>query len=350
MEFLRTGTKIILLTMALAIGFSYQATAGVTINGAGATFPYPVYSKWAYTYNRLTGVRLNYQSIGSGGGIKQIEAKTVDFGASDAPLKPAELDKYGLMQFPMIMGGVVPVVHLSGLASGKLKLSAANLADIYLGKITKWNDSRISANNPGLTLPAADITVVHRSDGSGTTWIFTNYLSKVSPEWKKDVGNNKAVQWPVGMGGKGNEGVAAFVRMVKGSIGYVEYAYALQNKMTVTLLQNHDGNFVTPTSKNFQSAAAGADWAHAKGYYMVLTNQPGASSWPITGASFILMYKNQTKPARAKEVLKFFAWSYKNGAKAAMSLDYVPMPAKVVKMVEDTWRSEIHGPTGEAIF
>ncbi len=350
MEFLRTGTKIILLTMALAIGFSCQATAAVSINGAGATFPYPVYSKWAYTYNRLTGVRLNYQSIGSGGGIKQIEAKTVDFGASDAPLKPAELDKYGLMQFPMIMGGVVPVVHLSGLASGKLKLSAANLADIYLGKITKWNDSRISADNPGLSLPATDITVVHRSDGSGTTWIFTNYLSKISPEWKNKVGNNKAVQWPVGMGGKGNEGVAAFVRMVKGSIGYVEYAYALQNKMTVTLLRNHDGNFVAPTSANFQSAAAGADWAHAKGYYMVLTNQPGASSWPITGASFILMYKTQTKPAQAREVLKFFAWSYNNGARAAMSLDYVPMPAKVVKMVEDTWRNEIHGSGGETIF
>lgn len=350
MERFKTGVIVILLAISLAIGFSCQATAAVVINGAGATFPYPVYSKWAYTYNHLTGVRLNYQSIGSGGGIKQIKAKTVDFGASDAPMKPAELKKYGLMQFPMIMGGVVPVVHVPGLASGTLKLSAANLADIYLGKIKKWNDSRISADNPGLSLPATYITVVHRSDGSGTTWIFTNYLSKVSPTWKKEVGNNKAVQWPVGMGGKGNEGVASFVRQVKGSIGYVEYAYALQNKMTVALLQNHDGNFVAPTSENFQAAAAGADWAHAEGYYMVLTNQPGASSWPITGASFILMYKKQTNPAHAKEVLKFFDWCYKNGSKAALSLDYVPMPSKVVKMVEETWKSVIHGPAGEAIF
>ena len=340
----------LLITISLVIGFSCQAIAAVAINGAGATFPFPVYSKWGYTYNQQTGVRLNYQSIGSGGGIKQIKAKTVDFGASDAPMKPAELRKNGLMQFPMIMGGVVPVVNLAGVGSGKLKLSAENLADIYMGKIRKWNDSRITADNPGMSLPAVDITVVHRSDGSGTTWIFTNYLSKVSHEWKKNIGNNKAVQWPVGMGGKGNEGVAAFVRMVNGSIGYVEYAYALQNKMKVALLRNHDGHYVAPTAENFQAAAAGADWANAEGYYMVLTDQPGATSWPITGASFILMYKNQAKPAQAKEVLKFFAWCYKNGSKAALSLDYVPMPSKVVNMVEKTWHNEIHGSAGEVIF
>ncbi len=350
MEWFKKEAQMTLLAILLVIGFSWQAVAAVSINGAGATFPFPVYAKWAYTYNHLTGVRLNYQSIGSGGGIKQIKARTVDFGASDAPLQPAELKKYGLMQFPMIMGGVVPVVHLAGIKSGTFRLSAANLADIYLGKIRKWNDARLVADNPGLSLPAVNITVVHRSDGSGTTWIFTNYLSKVSREWQQKVGNNKAVQWPVGMGGKGNEGVAAFVRMANGSIGYIEYAYALQNKMTVALLENHDGKFVAPTSDNFQAAAAGADWAHAQGYYMVLTNQPGATSWPITGASFILMYKKQANPAQAREVLKFFAWSYKNGSRAAVSLDYVPMPLKVVKMVEDTWRHEIHGSNGESVF
>jgi len=350
MDHKRHKIKTILIAAAAMIGLSVQSYAAPTITGAGATFPYPVYSKWAYQYNQKTGVRLNYQSIGSGGGIKQIKAKTVDFGASDAPMKPAEMEKFGLMQFPMIMGGVVPVVHVPGIKAGQLKLSAANLANIYLGNITKWNDPQLVADNGGLSLPNEDITVVHRADGSGTTWIFTNYLSKVSSEWKDKVGNNKSVQWPVGLGGKGNEGVAAFVGKVEGSIGYVEYAYALQNKMASVLLKNHDGNFVAPTAVNFQSAAAGADWEHAKGYYMVLTNQPGASSWPITGASFILMYKTQAKPEQAKQVLKFFAWCYQNGGKAALSLDYVPMPEAVVKMVENTWQQELRDRSGNAIW
>jgi len=339
------------LAITVVIGISAQAKAETTITGAGATFPYPVYSKWAYDYNAKTGVRLNYQSIGSGGGIKQIKAKTVDFGASDAPMKPAEMDEYGLMQFPMIMGGVVPVVNLKGIAGGQLKLSPANLADIFLGKITKWNDPKIMAENTGgINLPNEDITVVHRADGSGTTWIFTNYLTKVSGEWKDKVGNDKAVQWPVGLGGKGNEGVAAFVGKVAGSIGYVEYAYALQNKMTSVLLKNHDGNYAAPTAENFQAAAAGADWAHAEGYYMVLTDQPGPNSWPITGASFILVYKTQANPVKAKEVLKFFDWSYRNGGKAALSLDYVPMPDAVVKMVEDTWSKELRDQAGKSLW
>ncbi|MFI5323891.1 MAG: phosphate ABC transporter substrate-binding protein PstS [Thermodesulfobacteriota bacterium] len=342
--------KTSLITAAGVIGLSFTASAATMITGAGATFPYPVYGKWAYTYNKDTGVQLNYQSIGSGGGIKQIKAKTVDFGASDAPLNPEELDEAGLMQFPMIMGGVVPVVKISGIGAGKLKLTPDVLADIYLGKINKWNDPKIAGTNPGVSLPDKSITVVHRADGSGTTWIFTNYLSKVSPEWKDKVGNDKAVKWPVGVGGKGNEGVAAFVGKVDGSIGYVEYAYALQNKMASVQLKNHNGNFVSPTSENFQAAAASADWANAKGYYMVLTDQPGANSWPITGASFILMYKTQTNPAEAKEVLKFFAWSYKNGGESAKALDYVPMPESVVKMVEDTWHSEIKDASGNAIW
>ncbi len=346
----RMSIKTAFFTAVAVVTLTVPCWGAATITGAGATFPYPAYSKWAYDYNQETGVRLNYQSIGSGGGIKQIKAKTVDFGASDAPLKPAVLDASGLMQFPMIMGGVVPVVHLKGIAAGQLKLSAENLADIYLGKITKWNDKKLVADNPGLSLPAEDIAVVHRADGSGTTWIFTNYLTKISKEWKEKVGNDKAVQWPVGVGGKGNEGVAAFVGKVDGSIGYVEYAYALQNKMASVLLKNHDGTYVAPTAKNFQAAAAGADWAHAKGYYMVLTDQPGANSWPITGASFILVYKTQTNPEQAKDVLKFFDWSYKNGGKAAMSLDYVPMPEKVVKMVEMTWEKELKDQNGKAIW
>ena len=346
--------KRIIFAVALiavgAMGAAPAAGAATTLNGAGATFPFPVYSKWAYTYHKDTGVKLNYQAIGSGGGIRQIKARTVDFGASDAPLKPAELDKFGLMQFPMIMGGVVPVVHIAGIKAGQLKLTASNLADIYLGKITKWDDARITSNNAGLSLPHQDISVVHRADGSGTTWIFTNYLTRISPEWADKVGNAKAVSWPVGLGGKGNQGVAAFVSKVAGSIGYVEYAYALQNHMASVLLRNHDGNFVAPTSANFQAAAAGADWTHAKGYYMVLTNQPGANSWPITGASFILMYRIQANPSQAREVLKFFAWSYKNGGKAAEVLDYVPMPKAVVKMVENTWKKVLRDRSGNPVW
>jgi len=338
------------MIVAGAMGAASTAQAGASITGAGATFPYPVYSKWADTYNKETDVRLNYQSIGSGGGIKQIKAKTVDFGASDAPMKPADLNKFGLIQWPMVMGGVVPVVNIAGVASGQLKLSAENMADIFLGNIRYWNDKKIQANNPDLKLPEQGITVVHRSDGSGTTWIFTNYLSKISNNWKDNVGNNKSVQWPVGLGGKGNEGVAAYVKRIDGSIGYVEYAYALQNQMTAALLQNQAGNYVAPTAANFQAAAAGADWAHAEGYYMVLTAQPGANSWPITGGSFILMYKSQDNAAQAKEVLKFFEYSFKNGSQAAMDLDYVPMPEAVVKMVEATWASELKDTSGKAIW
>jgi len=340
---------MVCLGFALA-ALPLAASAATTINGAGATFPYPAYGKWAWMYNKATGVRLNYQSIGSGGGVKQIKAKTVDFGASDAPLKPAELSKNGLMQFPMIMGGVVPVANLKGIKANQMTLSGGVMADIFLGRITRWDDPRIKALNAGLNLPSKAITVVHRADGSGTTWIFTNYLSKISPEWQKKVGNAKAVAWPVGIGGKGNEGVASFVKKVPGSLGYVEYAYALQNKMTSLKLVNHDGNPVAPTAENFQAAAAGADWAGAEGYYMVLTDQPGAGSWPITGASFILMHKRQSHPERALAVLNFFDWCYRNGAKAAMSLDYVPMPDQVAKMVRASWRREIKGTAGKTIW
>lgn len=319
------------------------------ISGAGATFPYPVYAKWAEAYAKLTGVKMNYQSIGSGGGIKQIKAKTVDFGASDAPLQPEELDKAGLMQFPMVMGGVVPVVNIPGFKPGDLHLSGKVLAQIFMGEITKWDDSRIAELNKGLTLPNSAITVVHRSDGSGTTWIFTNYLSKVSSTWKDNIGNDKAVSWPAGVGGKGNEGVASYVKRIKGSIGYVEYAYALQNKMSYAQLQNQAGNFVSPTSENFQAAAANADWAHAPGFYMVLTDQPGAKSWPITGATFILVYKTQDKPANAAAVLKFFDWAYHNGGAMAQQLDYVPMPSSVVSLVEKTWANNIKDRSGNAV-
>ena len=347
------------LTNHLIVGAVFMAVgslggvmaAQVTeIAGAGATFPYPIYAKWAEAYNKKTGVKLNYQSIGSGGGIKQIKAKTVDFGASDAPLTKSELDEAGLMQFPMIIGGVVPVVNIPGIKPGEIKLSPEVLADIYLGKITKWNDKAIAELNKGVNLPSRNISVVHRSDGSGTTWIFTNYLTKVSKNWADKVGNDKAVAWPVGVGGKGNEGVASYVGRIKGSIGYVEYAYALQNKMTHVKLQNHDGNFVNPTSENFQAAAANADWAHAPGYYLVLTDQPGKNAWPISGASFILMYKNQAKPDVAQAVLKFYDWSYHNGGKMAEQLDYVPIPMNVVKLVESTWKSEIKGENGQAVW
>jgi len=347
------------MTNHLIVGAAFMAIGGLggamaaqvtEIAGAGATFPYPIYAKWAEAYHKETGVKFNYQSIGSGGGIKQIKAKTVDFGASDAPLTNVELDQAGLMQFPMIIGGVVPVVNIPGIKAGEIKLSPEVLADIYLGKITKWNDKAIADLNAGVNLPSKDISVVHRSDGSGTTWIFTNYLTKVSKSWADKVGNDKAVAWPVGVGGKGNEGVASYVSRIKGSIGYVEYAYALQNKMTHVKLQNHDGNFVDPTSENFQAAAANADWAHAPGYYLVLTDQPGKSAWPISGASFILMYKNQAKPDLAQAVLKFFDWSYNHGGKMAEQLDYVPIPMNVVKLVETTWKSEIKGENGQAVW
>jgi phosphate transport system substrate-binding protein len=339
------------LLLALGIGLSTAASA-VDITGAGATFPYPVYAKWAEAYKAKTGNGMNYQSIGSGGGIKQIKAKTVDFGASDAPLKLEELEKEGLVQFPMVMGGVVPVVNLEGIKPGEMKLTAKALADIYLGKIKKWNDPVLVDLNKGLKLPDADITVVNRSDGSGTTFIFTNYLSKVSPEWKEKIGNAASVSWPAptGAGGKGNEGVASFVQRLKGSIGYVEYAYAKQNKLTFTQLQNREGQFVAPDDKSFQAAAAGADWKNAPGFYEILTDEPGKASWPITGATFILMHKNQANAEKAKEVLKFFDWAYQEGDKMALEMDYIPMPDAVVKMVQTEWKSKVKDTSGKPVW
>jgi len=311
------------------------------LNGAGATFPYPLYAQWAYEYNTLTGVRLNYQSIGSGGGIAQIKARTVDFGASDAPLTPEELAELSLVQFPMVIGGVVPVVNVPGVKPGQLRLTAALMADIYLGKVARWDDAAIREANPGLALPAKAITVVHRADGSGTTWIFTNYLDKVSPAWHEAVGTGKAVSWPVGVGGKGNEGVAAYVQRIAGSIGYVEFAYALQNQMSHALLRNRAGSFVAPTIETFQAAAANADWKNAPGYYLVLTDQPGEKSWPITGASFVLVYKEQAKPKQAGIMFRFFDWCFRHGGDTAEKLHYVPIPLPVVEMVEATWNREI---------
>ncbi len=342
-------------TVAAALAFTFTG-AGIaraevtTINGAGATFPYPIYAKWAEAYKKETGIRLNYQSIGSGGGIKQIKAATVDFGASDAPMKPEELEKHGLIQWPQIMGGVVPVVNLPGIAAGRLRLDGTTLADIYLGRITQWDDARIAALNPGLELPHRAITVVHRSDGSGTTFIFTNYLAKVSKAWADEVGNAKAVSWPAGVGGKGNEGVASYVQRIKGAIGYVEYAYALQNHLAYTRLRNRDGNFVAPTAENFQAAAAGAQWDQAKDYYLILTDQPGADSWPITGASFIIVYRKAKYPERTAAVLKFFDWAYRHGQKMALDLAYVPMPRKVVEMVERDWNRSIRDPEGKPVW
>ncbi|MFQ5511183.1 MAG: phosphate ABC transporter substrate-binding protein PstS [Candidatus Krumholzibacteriia bacterium] len=329
----------------LLVGLSLLAlpagAAATKINGAGATFPYPVYSQWAYRYKNLTGDQINYQSIGSGGGIAQITAKTVHFGASDAPLAPEKLEENGLIQFPMVMGGVVPVVNVPGVAAGDLRLTPGVLAGIYLGNITKWNDEAIRSINPRVGLPDKSITVVHRADGSGTTWIFTNYLKKVSREWNDQVGFGKAVDWPAGIGGKGNEGVAAYVQRVKGSIGYVEFAYALQNKMTHTLLQNGTGAFVSPTIETFQAAAANAEWQDAKGFYLVLTDQPGEHSWPITGATFILIHKEQADAGLAKAMLEYFDWCYRHGGDVARDLHYVPMPGEVVEMVQATWRSQI---------
>jgi phosphate transport system substrate-binding protein len=320
------------------------------ITGAGATFPYPVYAKWAEEYKKATGTGLNYQSIGSGGGIKQIKAKTVDFGASDMPLKVEDLEKEGLMQFPAIMGGVVPIVNIAGVAPGQLKLTGQVLAGIYLGKITKWNAAEIASLNAGVNLPAEDITVVHRADGSGTTFQFTDYLSKVEPAFKQQVGSGTAVKWPAGVGGKGNEGVAANVQRIKNSIGYVEYAYAKRNKMSHTQLKNRDGQFVQPDDATFKAAAAGADWAKAPGFGVVLTDQPGKDSWPITAASFILMHKAQADMARGKEVLKFFDWAYKNGGTMATELEYVALPPTVVKLVQDAWKAQLKDGSGKAVW
>ncbi len=326
----------------VALVLATTAWAGTTsISGAGATFPYPVYATWAHAYAAQTGVQLNYQSIGSGGGIAQIKAGTVDFGASDAPLTKDKLDASGLVQWPQIMGGVVPVVNIPGIAANQLRLTPTVLARIFLGKVTRWNDPEIAAVNPGLKLPKRSITVVHRADGSGTTWIFTNYLDKVSPEWHHAVGTAKAVAWPAGIGGKGNEGVSAYVQRIRGAIGYVEFAYALQNRMTTVQLQNRSGNWVTATIGSFQAAAANADWAHAPGFYLVLTDQPGQKSWPITGASFILVHTAQRDPAKARAVLEFFNWAFANGDAMAEKLDYVPIPDSVVRLIHQMWAQKI---------
>ena len=338
------------LVIAIGAAVSFSAAHAADITGAGATFPYPIYAKWAEAYKKATGNGLNYQSIGSGGGIKQIKAKTVDFGASDMPLKAEELEAEGLAQFPAIIGGVVPVVNIDGVEPGKMKMTGDLLAGIYMGKITKWNAPEIAAVNAGLKLPAEDITVVHRSDGSGTTFVWTDYLSKVNGEFKAAVGSSTAVKWPVGLGGKGNEGVAANVQRIKNSIGYVEYAYVKKNKMTYTLVKNLDGNFAVPDDDNFKSAAAGADWAKTPGMGVILTNQPGKATWPISSASFILMHKAQADAAKAKEVLKFFDWSFKNGGAMAAELDYVALPPAVTKMIEDGWKVQIKDTSAKAIW
>jgi phosphate transport system substrate-binding protein len=350
MHVLHTFGKHLFLASALALGLASQAGFAAEITGAGATFPYPIYAKWADAYKKASGIGLNYQSIGSGGGIKQINAKTVDFGASDMPLKPEDLEKGGLMQFPTVIGGAVPCVKLQGIKPGQMKLDGATIADIYLGKITKWNDPAIAKLNHGVHLPATAISVVHRSDGSGTTFIWSNYLSKVSPEWKAKVGEGTSIDWPTGVGGKGNEGVASYVQRIEGSIGYVEYAYVLQNRMAYVQVKNRDGHYVSPNSKAFQAAAAGADWSVAPGMYLILTDAPGANSWPIAGATFILMHTTQAKPAQAKEVLKFFDWAYAHGDKMAESLDYVPLPNPVVKLIQTSWKEKIKDQGGQAVW
>ncbi len=327
----------LIVRLATTAGLSLLAAAASAqdVTGAGATFPAPLYAKWADAYNKATGVRINYQSVGSGAGLKQIGSKTVDFGASDMPLKDEALQKDGLLQFPTVIGGVVPVVNIAGIKPGQIKLTGQVLGDIYLGKITKWNDAALTALNQGVPLPDAAISVVRRADGSGTSFIFTNYLSKVNAEWQAKVGEGTAVNWPTGAGGKGNEGVAAFVNRLPNSIGYVEYAYVKQNKMTYTLLKNKDGNFVAPDDVNFKAAAAGADWA--KSFYQVLTEQPGKEAWPLTGATFIMMHKQQDKPAQAAAALKFFDWAYANGDKAAAELEYVALPDAVKNLVRKQW-------------
>ena len=321
----------------------------IDISGAGATFPYPIYAKWADSYKKETGNGLNYQSIGSGGGIKQITAKTVTFGASDMPLKPEQLAKDGLVQFPTVMGGDVPVVNLEGIKSGDLKLDGLTLAKIFLGEIKTWNDAAIQKLNPSAKLPSQAIVVVHRSDGSGTTFIWTDYLSKVSATWKDKVGANTSVEWPVGIGAKGNEGVANNVANTKGSIGYVEYAYAKQNNLTYVNMINKDGKAVAPNAKAFQAAAASADWEKAEGFYVILTDEPGAESWPIAGATFILIHKQVQDAAAAQEALKFFDWAYANGSKTAQELDYIPMPAPVVSAIKKLW-AEIKDSSGKPIY
>ncbi|KQT07671.1 phosphate ABC transporter substrate-binding protein PstS [Ramlibacter sp. Leaf400] len=330
----------------VSLSFAGLASAQ-DVTGAGASFPAPLYAKWAADYNKATGVKINYQSVGSGAGMRQIEAKTVDFGASDAPLKDEELAKKGLIQFPTVVGGVIPVVNIKGVGPGQLRLNGQVLGDIYLGKVTKWNDAAIKALNPSLNLPDAAIAVVRRADGSGTSFAFTNYLSQVNPEWKSKVGEGTAVNWPTGAGGKGNEGVAAFVGRLPNAIGYVEYAYVKQNKMTYALMQNAAGQFVAPDDSAFAAAAANADWS--KTFHQILNNKPGAQAWPITTATYIMMHKVQDKPAQAAATLKFFEWAYKSGDKTAQDLDYVPMPANVKAQIEKLWATELKDGSGKAV-
>jgi len=337
------------ITVASFLAAAVLPAAAMDISGAGATFPYPIYAKWADAYKKETGVGLNYQSIGSGGGIKQIEARTVTFGASDAPLGGDDLDKNGLAQFPMVMGAIVPVVHLAGINAGELQIDGATLAKIFLGDVKSWDDPAIKKLNPNAKLPAQAIAVVHRSDGSGTTFNFAYYLSEVSADWKSKVGFNTSVEWPVGIGAKGNEGVSNNVGQTDGSIGYVEYAYALQNKLTYTKMVNKDGKTVSPTSEAIQAAAANADWNSVPGYGVILANQPGAGSWPMTAATFILIPKQPQDPAAATEALKFFAWAYAKGAKMAEELVYVPMPQKVATDVEAMWAKEIKDGSGKPL-
>jgi len=342
-----THFSVSLHALAAAALLSMAGVASAQeITGAGASFPAPIYAKWASDYNKATGVRVNYQSIGSGGGIKQIDSKTVDFGASDMPQTDEVLKSKGQVQFPTVIGGVVPVINVKGIELGQLKLTGPLLADIFLGKVAKWNDAAIKALNPTLPLPDTAIAPVRRADGSGTTFIFTNYLSKVSPDWKSKVGEGTAVNWPVGAGGKGNEGVSAFVNKLPNSIGYVEYSYVKQNKMNYAILQNAAGTFVKPEDDAFKTAAAGADWS--KSFYQILTNSSGKEAWPISGATFILMHAKQDKPANGTEVLKFFNWAYTNGAKTATELDYVPLPAPVIAMIQKSW-GEIKEGAGKPI-
>jgi phosphate transport system substrate-binding protein len=342
-----TVIKSVVASAALAFGLAANA---VDITGAGATFPFPIYAKWAAAYKQKTGTAMNYQSIGSGAGIKQIQARTVDFGATDAPLNDDELKRAGLVQFPAIIGGVVPVVNLDGLEPGEMKLTGPVLAQIYLGKIKKWNDKAIAELNPGVRLPDENVTVVRRADGSGTTFLWTDYLSKVSPEWKDKVGASTAVAWPEGVGGKGNEGVASYVQRIKGAIGYVEYAYAKRNRMAHVALRNRDGQFVQPDDSAFQAAAGYADWKAQPGFHQILTEQPGKATWPITGASFILVPARSDKPASTREVIKFFDWAFKNGQEMAEELDYVPLPETVVQLIADEWRTQVKDAGDKALW
>lgn len=337
----RYGMKKIVVLMVLAMFCLGLFSQTKILTGAGATFPYPIYGKWAYEYQKINGLKMNYQSIGSGGGIQQISNKTVDFGASDAPLKADELNSKGLIQFPMIMGGAVLVFNLQEVGNLELNLDGETTALIFMGEIKKWNDPKIAKLNPQVNLPNKEITVVHRADGSGTTFLFTHYLSKVNPKWKNLVGYGTAVEWPAGVGGKGNEGVASYVKQTDGGIGYVEYAYALQNKMKVAKLKNRDGNFVAPSSETFGAAAVNAKWEKADNFYLILTDQPGKDSWPITGASFILIYKNQENYEKAKAMLSFFDWCFRNGQKYALELDYIPIPENVYKMIEKVWAEKV---------